>query len=74
MDEVEAGVGEEGEEGIGEGVVMAIKVVMEITKLDMGITRVAMEIIKVWILNTYLQYFGCSELLFLDVHMYFLFS
>lgn len=40
-------VGGEGEEGIGEGVVTAIRVVMEIIKVDMGIIRVDMEIIKV---------------------------
>ena len=37
--EVEVGVGGEAEEGIGGGVVMVIKVVMEIIKVDMGITR-----------------------------------
>lgn len=51
MAEVEVVVGGEGEEGIGEGVVMAIKVVMEIIKVDMDITRVDMQIIKVWIVN-----------------------
>lgn len=50
MDEEEAVVGGEGEEGIGEGVVTAIKVVMEIIKVDMGITsRVGMGIIKIMV-------------------------
>ena len=48
MEEVEVGVGGEVEEGIGEGVVMAIKVVMEIIK-DTGITRGGMEIIKIMV-------------------------
>ena len=38
MEEVEVGVGGEVEEGIGEGVVMAIKVVMEIIKVCILIT------------------------------------
>lgn len=59
---VEVGVGGEGEEEDGEGVDMAIKVeiikvVMEITKAGMGITRVDMEIIKVWILTWYFVFF-----------------
>lgn len=68
MAEEEVGVEGEGEEEVGEGVDMAIKVateiikvvmeiikvVMEIIKVGMGITRVVvdMEITKVWILNT----------------------
>lgn len=51
MVEVVVGEGGEGEEEIGEEVVMAIKVVMEIIKVDMAISRVDMLIIKVWILN-----------------------
>jgi len=47
MGEDEAGAGVEEEEGIGEGVVMAIKVVMEIIKVDMDTTRGGMQIIKV---------------------------
>ncbi|RDX87766.1 Ribonuclease P protein subunit p25-like protein, partial [Mucuna pruriens] len=49
MDEDVVGVGAEGEEGIGEGVVMAIKAVMEIIKVDMGITKVGMQIIKIMV-------------------------
>lgn len=51
MAEVVVEVGGEVEEGIGEGVVMAIKVVMEIIKVDTAITKVDMQIIKVLILN-----------------------
>lgn len=49
MAEVVVEVG--GEVGIGEGVVMAIKVGMEIIKVDTAITKVDMQIIKVQILN-----------------------
>jgi len=47
MGEDEVGVGGEEEEGIGEEAVMAIKVVMEIIKVDMDTTRGVMQIIKV---------------------------
>lgn len=59
MAEDGVGVGGEGEEGTGEGVVMAIKVVMEIIKVDLAITRVDMQIIKVYIS-------GCWSLLLFD--------
>lgn len=70
MDEVEVGVvvGVEGEEEVGEGVDMNIKVAMEIIKVAMDITRVDMQIIKVWILNTkicpfyYFYLFRCLDM------------